>query len=458
MLFAVTSVLLCAVSRTTNAFYDINAPIQFPLRNIDHSIDLSHLSSSNYTYDYENHIHQSGGYSLNLPNLKLHDPPNPYPGFIQSDQVTSINLRENGIYRITPGSFDSVPSLQYLDLSMNKLAFCDFLNYGSCLTSLETLIIEENQLPSDSINHDISKAGCFPKVQQLYLRKNHIRKINFPVKSSFPSLVSLYLSDNELDTCDFIRQAPETLTHLHIERNHISSVSVHIVRNLETLAADNNIIKSVCYKKCDSTAVKLLGASKLEVLSLAHNKIINIESCAFRDSYRLRCINLNDNSIQYIHESTFKDAQSLTQLNLDNNLLERMPVISSNRYLGTVSLRNNRITELRREHFGSSSTLHTLFLSGNRISRIECDAFSGLTWLQKLDLSNNELRTLPHAWMNGLSNLKHLDLRNNRFTCIQDFSFSSSISMSSVYLQHNGLRESSSLQSYFPYAQIHLFD
>lgn len=460
MFFLLISSLLCIFMGSTDAFYDRDAPIQFPLRNVEHSIDLSRHSSSesNQTYEFENHLQQSNGYSLNLPNLGLKEPPNPFPGFIVSKQVTFLNLRQNGIYRISPDSFDTIPNLQYLDFSKNNLAFCDFFDYGNCLESLQTLVIEENVLPTDSINHEISRAGCFPQVHQIYIRKNHIRKINFPIKTSFPSLQSLYLSDNELDTCDFIRDIPESLTHLYIERNHVASVSVQITRNLHTLAADNNLIKSICYKKCDLTSLKLHGASKLEVLSLSHNNIAHVEFCSFRDTHRLRCINLSHNNIQVIQESTFAAALSLTQLNLDNNLLECMPDVSSNRYLTSLSLRNNKLTEIKGEHFGTTSTLETLLLGGNRISQIHCDTFDRLTWLQKLDLSGNSLRSLPHGWMKGLVNLKHLDLRNNLFTCVPDFSFSSSISMSDVYLQHNGLRESTSLKSYFPYAQIHLFD
>ena len=457
MLRSIISLLYCFGIINANTNDQFLTPIQFPLRNIKSSINIESESSFN-VFTSEFHQYNSHGYVLNLPKLNLQWPPNPYPGFIESSKVVAINLQENGIYRIAPGSFDSVPNVQYLDLSRNRLSFCDFFNYGSCLQNLVTLVIEENRLPGDSLDHDISKAGCFPQLRHLYIRKDRIRRLKFSLRQSFPNLVSLHLSDNEIDTCAFLRDIPSTLTHLHIERNRISTISSTIVRNLKTLNADGNIIGSICYKNCRETSLKLLGTTKLEVLSLAENKITQIEACAFRDTYSLTSLNLSSNSIETVHSSTFTSLRALAQLYLDNNLLVSMPNLNGNWYLKTLSLRNNKLTVIRRESFSNVKTLQRLLLGGNRIQNIQCNTFADLTWLQELDLSNNELESLPSGWMRGLVNLKYIDLRSNRFTYVYQLSLSTSISLSTIYLQNNKITQNhkNEIQKYCPYAQVYL--
>lgn len=433
--------------------------IQFPLRNIQNSIDLEYNTTFQSSSTYEFYKHYKGdGYVLNLPKLNLQQIPNPYPGFIDSQEVVAVNLRENGIYQIRPSSFNSVPNMQYLELSKNRIAFCDFFNYGSCLQNLVTLVIEENRLPNDSLNRDIGTPGCFPRLQQLYIRKNHIRSLNFSLRRSFPNLVSLYLSDNEIDTCTFIHDVPSTLAHLHVERNHIFSISPASLKNLKTLQADGNIIRSICYKNCADTSLKLLGTTKLEILSLTENKITRIEACAFRDSYSLVNLNLSGNIIETINPSTFTSLRSLAQLNLDNNLLTSMPNLSGNWYLKTLSLRNNKLTEIRREHFRRSTTLRTLQLGGNGIQSIQCNTFTDLTLLQQLDLSNNELRSLPSGWMRSLTNLEYLDLRGNHFFNVHQLSLGNSLSLKAIYLQNNrfAIYDARDIQLRFPNAQVYL--
>ncbi|XP_058790030.1 protein artichoke-like [Phymastichus coffea] len=460
MSWLITSLVI--FTGTVNARVQFTKSVQFPLRNIQNSINVE----SNYSYElyykseFRQYYNTNNGYILNLSKLSLPWTPNPYPGFIESSNIVTINLRENGIFRIIPGSFDSVPYMQFLDLSRNKLAFCDFFYFGSCVQNLQTLVIEENQSPTDSLNKEISRAGCFPNVQNLYIRQNSIRRLSFCLKQSFPNLVSLYLSDNEIDSCNFIRDVPTNLAHLYVDHNHISSISTFITRNLVTLKADGNIIRSICYKNCSNTSLKLLGTKRLQHLSVSSNKITQIEAYALHDSFNLVSLNLSSNSLETIYPSTFASLRSLTQLHLDNNLLTHVPNLSGNWYLKTLSLRKNRITEIKRDIFISIKSVQKIYLGSNSIKRIHSDAFSELTYLQELDLSNNQLETLSTGWMRNLINLQRLDLRNNRFTYVYHLSLSTSLTLRIIHLQRNRFAQSDKgeIQRYCPNAQIYIDD
>ncbi|XP_023315876.1 protein artichoke-like [Trichogramma pretiosum] len=434
-------------------------PIEFPMKNIQYSIDIESNSTyeSNFTSKFQDY-YRSDGYVLNLPNLKLEEVPNPYPNFIESDQVVAVNLRNNGIYRIKPDSFDSIPRLQYLDLSSNRLAFCDFFNYGSCLRNLITLVIENNQLPSDSLYREISQAGCFPEVQNLYLRNNHIKKLNFSLRQSFPRLVSLYLSDNEIDNCIFLQDVPASLEHLYVERNRIYGISRSILCNLRTLKADGNIIRSICYKKCGESALQLVSTSKLQVLSLSNNRITEIESCAFHDSYNLESLDLSSNGLETLHTATLIPLRALKTLILDDNQLRNWPQFNGNWHLKILSIRNNKLQEIRKELFSQVTSLEQLLLGGNCIKTIASNTFEGLTWLEELDLSRNKIECLPAGWMKDLKSLKSLDLRGNKFKYVYQLSLTCSSHLTDVYLENNRLSidDKDEIQRYFPYAQVHL--
>ncbi|XP_014210244.1 leucine-rich repeat-containing G-protein coupled receptor 5-like [Copidosoma floridanum] len=442
------------------SFIQLNSYVQFPLKNVHNSIGAEYNATfeSNFTSEFRRY-YKNDGYILNLQKLNLRPAPNPYPGFIESQKVSAINLRENGIYQVQPDSFKSVPNVQYLDLSRNRIAFCEMFHYRSCANNLVTLMIEENESPAESLQCEIGRDSCFPQLRYLYLRKNCIRRINFSLARSFPSLVSLYLSNNEIDDCGFIRDAPPSLAYLYVENNRIARVDTSVVKYLRTLSADDNRIESICYhENCDSASLRLLGTTKLEILSLARNKISRIDSCAFKDTYSLVCLNLAGNNIETIHPSALVPLRALTQLNLDDNRLTCVPNLRGNWHLKALSLRNNKIKEIKRDDFSNAKTLQKLFLGGNCIRSIQSDVFEDLTWLQMLDLSDNGMDSLVSGWMRGLANLKHLDLRNNRFVFVHQLFFTTSLCLRELHLENNKYTKSDEckIQEYFPNAMVFL--
>jgi Leucine-rich repeat (LRR) protein len=437
----ILSVSIIFLSKVSIAYHHFQPhSVQFPLKNIQQSINLNSfaLSEQNLTVgkceqvSVENVI-------LNMPNLKLTPPPNPYPGFIDSTLVTCINLASNEIFQVVPGSFDLLPNLSYLDLSKNRIQFCDFFNFGGSNVNLVTLVIEENKSPIDNIDKIISKSTCFSKLRYLYLRKNSIRSLNFSLRKAFPILTHLFLSDNNVDTQNFIRNSPPTLTHLYLERNLISALDCMIVKELQYLHIDENIIQSICYRNCQDTSLKLVGVHKLATLTISQNRIIEIESCAFQDALQLMNLNLAKNNLADIKYDTFEKLILLRQLNIDDNYLRSIPNLCRNNNLISLSLKQNKLQIIKRHYFKNLRMLKCLLLGGNQINIIEAGSFEDLESLEELDLSNNGLDFIPTDWLKWQLNLRTLDVRGNKFKSLEQLSIDSAPFLNIIYLQNNAI-------------------
>lgn len=454
-----TLLLIAFIGSTLSHHFFEPGAIHFPLRSVQQSINSETFTSSqkNISVGKCEHVSESR-VILNLQNLRLESPPNPYPGFIDGSFVSCINLAANDIFQIVPGSFDQCPSLNYLDLSRNRIQFCDFFNFGSTHPSLVTLIIEDNNPPIDNIDRTISKADCFSRLRYLYLRRNSIRGLDFSLRRSFPVLTHLFLSDNSIDTQTFIHDLPTTLTHLYLERNLISGLDCRIMRNLQNLHLDGNIIRSICYQNCQGTSLKLEGVHKLNTLTVSDNRITEIESCAFQDARELMTLNLAQNSLDDLKLETFERLVSLRELNLDDNHLRTVPNLCNNNQLTSLALRRNKLQTIRREHFMNMRKLKCLYLGGNNIHSIESGSFENLESLTDLDLSNNGLDFIPSDWLKWQWNLRVLDVRGNRFKCLEQMSLNTAPSLSTLYLQNNPITHitGSIVSKFAPNAVIYL--
>ena len=438
LLLLSVSLLLTAKTSSAHINYFDPGAIHFPLRDVRQSINLDTFVASEHNVTVGKCEQVSDQrVVLNLPSLGMDSPPNPYPGFIDSKLATCLNLASNNIFQVVPGSFDSLPRLSYLDLSKNRIQFCDFFNFGSPHPTLVTLIIEENRPPIDNIDKTIGKADCFPSLRYLYLRRNSIHSLNFSLRRSFPVLTHLFLSDNSLDTQTFIHDLPTTLTHLYLENNLISGLDCKIIKDLQALHLDGNIIRSICYRRCQDTSLKLEGVHKLTSLTVSRNRITDIESCAFQDAQGLVTLNLAENNIEEIKRETLERLTSLKELNLDDNHLRNVPNLCNNNQLTSLSLRRNKLQTIRRDSFKNLRSLKCLLLGGNQIKGIEAGALEDLESLAELDLSNNGLDFIPSDWLKWQWNLRTLDVRGNRFKCLEQMSLGAAPFLSTIHMQNN---------------------
>lgn len=414
--------------------------IHFPLLGVSDSIHEESFSASEQRLPIGRCEQVVSGRRvvLNLPDLGHPTPPNPYPGFIESSWVNCVNLASNGIYQVATGSFDKVPNLNYLDLSYNRLQLCYFFLFGTPHPKLVTLVIEENTPPLDStIDKSISKAECFSKLRYLYLRNNSLRSLTFSLKQAFPMLTHLFLSDNNVDSKSFIRDLPNSLSHIYLERNLISNLDCFVMKDLQELHLDGNIIQSICYRDCFDTSLKLEGVHKLTTLTVSQNRIMDIEACAFHETKNLTVLDLAANDLDELKRETFEQLTMLKELNLDDNHLRCVPNLCNNQQLTSLSIKRNKLITIRRDNFKNMRALKYLFLGGNQIKSIETGSFEDLENLTDLDLSDNGLDFIPSDWLRWQWNLRTLDVRGNKFKCLEQLSLGAAPFLHTIYMQNN---------------------
>jgi Leucine-rich repeat (LRR) protein len=155
-------------------------------------------------------------------------------------ELLTLNLSNNCIEKIPPGTFIKCINLISLDLSFNRIA----------------------------------ELGCFliwQKLQKLYLQHNSIKSINFNVFEKFYRLEQIDLSKNQL---------------IKIERN-----TFDCLRSLRYLSLDHNIIGFV-----DDKAFEGLGF--LVELNLSCNLITRLDVFQFQSLNNLAELKLNGNPIE----------------------------------------------------------------------------------------------------------------------------------------------------------------
>lgn len=380
---------------------------------------------------------------------------------ITSDRLTCLSLRDCQIEEIRYGSFENIADLSYLDLSKNRIQFCDLLSFGGH-GNLRTLIVDENGeiVVNAHRGLTIDRADFFPRLEHLYMRKNSLTHLRISIGRHFPVLTHLYLSDNLLtsESLNQLTNIPSSLTHLHLERNRIRRVESPIMRNLRYVFIDGNAIGAICGTNCYENCIDLRGATELRFLSLSQNEISRVASDSFVDTWNLRSLNLDHNNLDSIAIGTLDRLRQLEDFSSSHNRLRYLPDFRDTSMLTSLIANHNHIERIGTDAFRNLDQLKWLSLNNNRLSIIEAGAFRCLRSLEELDLSNNDLSYLPPLWIDSETPLRTLDLRNNRFTTYDHFYLHNSLSLNDLYIQGNPLTRliSPTCSTFISHVSVHV--
>lgn len=400
-------------------------------------------------------------------NLELH-----HDSFRGLTELRDLSLAENGIYEVPKEVFCPMYSLRALNLSRNhfndvtQLLFSDWGKGPSapgkaCNTGLEKLDLSHNDitiLPDNSFT-------ALRSLTILHLEHNLLTEV---ADRSFVGLVALQLlnmSNNKIIALPpELFQSSRKIRQIFLQNNSITVLAPGLLEGLdqlEVLDLSRNALNSEWINR-DTFA----GLIRLLDLNLSNNKIDRIDRHVFRGLYSLQQLDLGQNLIEKLSDNSFTDLKNLNSLILSNNRLKQVNQFDfSELYvLKLLWLDSNYVTEIHDKAFENLTHLHDLGLNDNKleeipsnmkslrflksldlgknqISDITIDAFEGLEELLGLRLTDNLIGNISRDTFSDLPSLRVLNLASNKIRHIDQSAFISNPSITGIRLDNNLLED-----------------
>lgn len=153
-------------------------------------------------------------------------------------------------------------------------------------------------------------------IQQFELGSNAIEIVEANAFREMKSLLILNLRNNKISNLDFIASISNTLVHLNLEENNISSIPDNIfshLNNLYYLELYRNKIKMITDKT-------FIGLRKLNFLGLQRNEIERIGRDNFDELRCLQELGLGQNKITTLEKGFAKNLNNMHELKLGESV------------------------------------------------------------------------------------------------------------------------------------------
>ncbi|XP_022904047.1 toll-like receptor Tollo [Onthophagus taurus] len=386
-----------------------------------------------------------------------------------------LDLGENNIWSLPEGIFCPLYSLEFLNLTHNRIrevSSFKFTQHTSekCGGSIKIIDLSKNKID----NLPSGQLSGLSTLQKLYLQENGLSYVADRALEGLSALKILKLSNNRL-----VSLPPELFSdtrdihELYLKNNSINVLAPGLFNELTQLQ-----VLDISQNELTSDWINtptFAGLVRLVVLDLAFNRIQKLEASVFRELYSLQILQLNDNYIDSIPDNTFADLYNVHTLNMSNNRLTQIKSDTFNGLfvLSFLDLENNKITSIDPEALRNSSDLKTLLLNKNQLLTVP-EAISKVPKLIHLDLGKNHINTLTTTtfeemkYLTGLRltdnyitnitkgifdklpNLKALNLAANKIHTIEIGSFDANQNLETVRLDTNYLKDFRDLFSKLP--------
>lgn len=286
-------------------------------------------------------------------------------------------------------------------------------------------IVQKNNYEEDMVPYEVFKEQ----------RKNNGE---VPLFIGFKKLLLLRITNCELNNIYWeMFDGLTDLLYLMLERNNlrfIPSFSFYGTPNLKSLSLAHN-------KLLDIEITDLAGLLELEYLDLTYNNFTQLSELSFPPFPKLKLANFANNPISTIFPNTFEVMNTTDSLIIGSEYIPLTLLPNSFaglRLLHSLTINNVKVELLKRDFFLGMPQLKQLILTGD-INKIEFDAFLevvnldtliltncnimnvsmdgfiGLKKLHYLDLSKNNLEVLPSGVFDDLENIRELYLNGNKF-------------------------------------------
>uniref|UniRef100_A0AC34RIT6 Uncharacterized protein n=1 Tax=Panagrolaimus sp. JU765 TaxID=591449 RepID=A0AC34RIT6_9BILA len=288
----------------------------------------------------------------------------------QLDKLTyleSLMLSDNQINYIEEGAFKTLINLKTLNLANNKMTNIT-KNTFQGLYNLEVLSIQGNSL--DTV--DWSAFSHMKRLRTLDLGTNHLTRVEL---RGLENLQRLYINNNSIMSLKkiILRDLP-SLSVLAVDRNHIA----HIGDNDLSSLSQSSRLASLSFAENNISVIEgqaFEHVHQLTVLSLQNNQLTSLTSSQhsglvpyLRPLKKLRVLSMARNKIGQIDDGEINCLTSLKELILDHNKIEKIaPDALKGLKLTKFFINSNRLYYLPENTFDSWSTdeLEAVDLSDN---------------------------------------------------------------------------------------------
>lgn len=400
-----------------------------------------------------------------------------------------LSLGGNKIKTIEDGSFGNLPKVEAIQLQDNLLS--SMTDFFTDITSLQYLNLSNNR-----ITH-FDYADIPPSLLWLDVKKNEIKEIgNYYDLNTELRIETLYISSNNLTILKH-NMVPHSLELLFVDNNQIHLVEPYAFKNKTNLMEVDLRVNMLAHLDLYSILISenkgrknvpkfFLGENpfecdcKMEWLQRAHaihkdgfypeiadlenlycrmvyeEKLVTYDSIFIADSskflceYEEHCFSLCrcceygacDCRMSCPFNCTCYNDQAWTTNIVDcsnvgyNHVPLLLPMDAT-----TIYLDGNSINTLLSHSFIGRANVMTLYLNNSEIEVIKNSTFTGMKGVVVLHLEQNKIVNLLGHEFKGLENLKELHLEFNKISFIDNETFSVIHNLTTLYLHGNNLHE-----------------
>lgn len=257
--------------------------------------------------------------------------------------------------------------------------------------------------------------GRYRRITQLFLQFNSLSFLPEGLFLAFPSLTTLNVSGNELETLpDTIGLLQDTMEKLLADDNGLRDIppSMNQLQRLRVLRLRGNKLSRLD----DTFGTNMCDMQELHV---DDNCLMELPSgvCCMT---ALEILEAGDNKLISLPDD-LGNLKKLKVLNVTNNQLTKMPTSFSRLpSLAMVDLSHNMFTILP-DHLESPHSLQSIYLNDNKLTDVP-KWLSYTPVVEELDISNNSLQgdALPAAFGLHSPNMQVLEIAGNHLTKLPD--------------------------------------
>lgn len=259
---------------------------------------------------------------------------------------------------------------------------------------------------------------------------------NMPLFIGFNELLLLRITNCDLNMIHWeMFDGLHKLKYLLLEKNNLRFIpdfAFYGTPNVKSLSLAHNKLLNI-------QITDLAGLLELEHLDLSYNNFSQLSELSLPPFPKLKLANFANNPITIIFPNTFEvmnTTDSLIVGNTDTQLSLLADAFVGLKMLTSLTVNNLNIPLLKRDLLIGMPSLKTLILTGN-ISEIEFDAFLEVRKLETLILTKCDMRNVSMDAFIGLDKLGYLDLSSNQLSYLPPGVFDPLRSLKELYLNRN---------------------